>query len=340
MSGAVIATVRRDAEPGEELVLLGSEEAGISAHGVHAQAGVEMRNGHPVLFVDLAAEAGRARVSLAGSDSFLASVLPSPLPDITFDLGLTWSSRDGLALRGGAGFEVTLAAVAELGPLRMEAITIGASVDDRGPKLDIGASVSFTLGPLEGVVDDVGVRFTVTAPGSGGNLGPLDLRSQFKPPKGIGLALTAGPVEGGGFLFYDPDRHQYAGALQLSFSGIALKAVGLLTTELPGGVPGYSLLVIISAEFTPVPLGLGFTLNGVGGLLGINRTVAIDPLRAGLKSGALDSVLFPSDPGGPRSATRGHARHGVPAGRRAPRVRADGAHRLGLADDHHDRPRA
>ena len=45
-------------------------------------------------------------------------------------------------------------------------------------------------------------------------------------------------------------------------------------------------------------LGLGFTLNGVGGLLGINRTVAVDPLRAGLKSGALGAVLFPSDPVG------------------------------------------
>ena len=206
VSGAVIATVRRDAEPGEELVLLGSEGAGISAHGVHAQAGVEMRNGHPVLFVDLAAEPGRARVSLAGSDSFLASVLPSPLPDITFDLGLTWSSRDGLALRGGAGFEVTLAAVAELGPLRMEAITLGAAVDDRARGSTSAPASAFTLGPLEARVDDVGVRFTVTAPGSGGNLGPLDLRPRFKPPKGIGLALAAGPVDGGGFLFYDPDR--------------------------------------------------------------------------------------------------------------------------------------
>jgi hypothetical protein len=110
--------------------------------------------------------------------------------------------------------------------------------------------------------------------------------------------VGAGPVSGGGFLFYDAALEQYAGAVQLEFSGIALKAVGVLTTRLPGGVPGFSLLVIVSTEFTPVQLGMGFTLEGVGGLLGINRVAAVEPLRAGLASGALDSILFPADPVG------------------------------------------
>src|SRR4029079_16020699 len=71
---------------------------------------------------------------------------------------------------------------------------------------------------------------------------------------------------------------------------------GLLTTRLPGGKPGYSLLVLVSADFPPVQLGLGFRLVGVGGLLGINRTIAVDALRAGLKTGALGAVLSPPDP--------------------------------------------
>lgn len=191
-----------------------------------------------------------------------------------------------------------LTAIAALGPLRMEAITLGAKLGEHGADLSAGVSVVLSLGPLETRVDGVGVRLAFTAPGSGGNLGPLDVTPHFKPPRGVGLALVAGPVEGGGFLFYDETREQYAGAMQLAFSGIALKAVGLLTTKLPGGARGFSLLVIVSAEFTPVQLGLGFTLNGVGGLLGINRTVAVEPLRAGLKAGTLGSVLFPSDPVG------------------------------------------
>ena len=47
----------------------------------------------------------------------------------------------------------------------------------------------------------------------------------------------------------------------------------------------FSLLIIIFAEdFTPIPLGYGFTLNGIGGLLGVNRTVVVDVLRAGIKN--------------------------------------------------------
>ena len=66
---------------------------------------------------------------------------------------------------------------------------------------------------------------------------------------------------------------------------------------MPNNAKGFSLLVIISAEdFKPMPLGMGFSLTGVGGLLALNRTFNEDVLRAGLKNHALDSVLFPTDP--------------------------------------------
>jgi len=43
-------------------------------------------------------------------------------------------------------------------------------------------------------------------------------------------------------------------------------------------------------------LGFGFTLTGVGGLLGVHRTVQVEVLRGGIKAGTLGSILFPSDP--------------------------------------------
>jgi hypothetical protein len=54
--------------------------------------------------------------------------------------------------------------------------------------------------------------------------------------------------------------------------------------------------LIITAEFPPIQLGYGFTLNGVGGMIGANRTMAMDVLRADLHSGGLESILFPPDP--------------------------------------------
>ena len=79
--------------------------------------------------------------------------------------------------------------------------------------------------------------------------------------------------------------------------GLTLTAIGLISTRLPSGARGFSFLVIITAEdFKPIPLGLGFTLTGVGGLLAVNRTCNEEFLRAGLKNKTLDDVLFPADP--------------------------------------------
>ena len=65
---------------------------------------------------------------------------------------------------------------------------------------------------------------------------------------------------------------------------------------MPDGSRGFSLLIIISVEFgTGLQLGFGFTLIGVGGLLGLNRTMRLDALVEGVRTGGLNSILFPRD---------------------------------------------
>jgi hypothetical protein len=106
-------------------------------------------------------------------------------------------------------------------------------------------------------------------------------------------------VKGSGYLFADTAAGVYAGAVQLDVKGLTVQAVGLITTKLPDGSRGYSLLVIVTvADFSPVNLGFGFRLTGVGGLVGYNRTANVDALRAGLKNRSLDAVLFPENPAG------------------------------------------
>ena len=115
----------------------------------------------------------------------------------------------------------------------------------------------------------------------------------LKPPSGAGLAIDAGIVKGGGFLLFDPDRGEYGGILDIKIATIGVKAIGLLSTKNPGG---WSLLLIITAQLPPIQLGFGFTLTGIGGLLGVQHTVNIDALSQGLTTGSLDSFLFPQNP--------------------------------------------
>jgi hypothetical protein len=63
---------------------------------------------------------------------------------------------------------------------------------------------------------------------------------------------------------------------------------------MPDGKKGFSLLIIITAEFgTPIQLGFGFTLIGVGGLLGLNRTMQIQLIAEGVRTGSINSIMFP-----------------------------------------------
>jgi hypothetical protein len=241
---------------------------------------------------------GLARIG--GGDGFLQRIMPPDGITARFDLVAGWSLERGIYFKGTAGLELTIPVHASiLGVLTVESIFIAARTADTGA-IDVVLTGTFAtkLGPISGVVEEIGARATITFPEAGGNLGRANAGVAYEPPKGVGLAIDATAVVGGGYLFFDAAKEEYAGILQLEFEEtITLTAIGLLTTRMPDGSKGFSLLLIISAEdFTPIQLGYGFTLNGVGGLLGINRTVVVDVLRAGIKNRTLDSVLFPEDP--------------------------------------------
>ena len=189
-----------------------------------------------------------------------------------------------------------------LGPVTVEHVLLGMfpAEDPASPTVaaEVSTLLNIKLGPVLATVDRIGFQFKLGFPQSGGNAGFVDMALGLKLPSGVGLKVEAPGVTGGGFLRFDPERGQYDGIVQLDLQGgIAVKGMGLIATRLPNNVKGFSLLIIITAEdFKPIPLGLGFRLTGIGGLLAINRTFDEDVLRAGLKNHTLDSVLFPKDP--------------------------------------------
>ena len=237
-------------------------------------------------------------ISPGDGDGFLSSILPADGMRADFDLGLGWSSERGLTLRGSAGLEASLPVGLSIGAVKLSTIYLSLQAHDASVLAEVSANIAASIGPVQAVVDRVGIATEVSFPKGGGNLGVADLNLGFKPPSGAGLSIDEAAVTGGGFLAFDSERGQYAGVVELKLEGgIAVKGLGLIATRLPDNVKGFSLLIIITAEdFKPIPLPLGFRLTGIGGLLAINRTVAQDVLRAGLKNHTLESVMFPKDP--------------------------------------------
>jgi hypothetical protein len=240
-------------------------------------------------------DTGKSALVISGGDGdgFLASVLPAETK-IDFQFGVGWSRKAGLRFSGSGSLELALpvnfsiGGVVTVSGVRLRIVAADGALTAAGL-----ANIAIALGPVTASAEGVGVGTTLTFPGQSGSLGPADASLAFQPPTGVGIAIDTGSVSGGGFLFFDSTNGRYGGAIELLAYDISVKAFGLIETKVPG-VP-FSFVIVISAEFTPIQLGLGFTLDGVGGLLGINRTVDDKAVADAVKSGRLDHVLFPDD---------------------------------------------
>jgi hypothetical protein len=240
------------------------------------------------------ANKGALVIKAGDGDGFVSSVLTQEVR-IEIDLGVGWSQQHGLHFESAATLDRTLPVSLSFGDvLSIKAIQLGIRTDGNGVDFVATGTAGVKLGPISATVDRLGLLGTLTFPSTGGNLGPLDLALGFKPPSGIGLAIDASAVKGGGFLFHQGSR--YVGAVELSVFDVKVKAFGVIDTVLPDGREGYSFAIIISAEFTPIELGLGFRLKGVGGLIGINRGFDAQALGDAVRNATLGDILFPRAP--------------------------------------------
>jgi hypothetical protein len=251
------------------------------------------------IFAEADLVGGVFQFGTGSADGFISSVVPLDAVRAEFTLGVGVSNVAGLYFKGSSGLELRLPLHLALGPIQLDHVTLGATFKEDSLPLTAATGLSIKLGPIAGAIEDIGVRATLVPKADrSGNLGPLDAQFAFKPPNGVGLAIDAGVVSGGGYLYFDTEREEYAGALELSVAGwLRLTAIGLVTTRMPDGSHGFSLLIIITAEFgsSGIQLGYGFALIGVGGLLGLNRTMRLQPLMEGVRTGAVNGIMFPRD---------------------------------------------
>lgn len=286
---------------GPELLLGDPDGTRLTMQG--AAASLELDTGQDGLEITGGLELQAVTLVLAAKDEdgFLGELVGDRDASFAIPLRVRWSSRSGLSLAAGGGLALTETTARQLGPVTVQALHLairGTSEAGRPPGLVVEAGASFGagIGPVSASIANTGFRLTVTL--ADGNAGPFDINVGFMAPSGVGLAVDAHALTGGGFLFHDPAQGSYAGVMQLSLHDeLTLTAYGIIATRLPGGALGYSLLVFITAEgFKPVPLGFGFQLEAIGGLLGVHRTFDLEVLKAGLKNDTLAMLLIPPDP--------------------------------------------
>lgn len=255
---------------------------------VELGAGFNLKNGAPSLSLFLR----KGTASFKPDNAFLKLVLGDGI-SLDFSVEAEADQFGKLRLKNGTGLKANLPVpTLPTGPFKLQFINLGLTpVDGSFLKLQTELSATFgvALGPFQASVDRFGVLLTIDLNA------PQPLTFKLKPPNGLGLSLDAGVVKGGGYLFVDPTGGEYAGVLELKLMAISVKAIAILNTK---SEAGFSLLLLIFGQFPAIQLSFGFTLTGIGGLIGVQHTASPTELSKGIATGALDAVLFPENPVG------------------------------------------
>ena len=266
-------------------LVISNDQAGVTISIGELGVALQLKNGEPLLRFS----AHDAKATIKPSDGFLKMILGDGI-SVALDVVAEADKAGTLRFVNGTGLRVSLPIpTLPTGPFELQLINLGlnpAGGSFTNLEIEVSASFGVALGPFAASVDRLGIIATL----KGGAAG-RDVQFAFKPPNGIGLLLDAGIVKGGGYLAVD--EQGYAGILELKMLAVDVKAICLLNTH---SEAGFSLLLLIFGQFPPIQLSFGFTLTGVGGLIGVQHTASPPALSQALGAGNLDAVLFPENP--------------------------------------------
>lgn len=221
------------------------------------------------------------------TDGLLEQIVPASAPKAqSAPITVQLDTGSGLSLSSGGSPRLMLQTRFDWPGIELRDVGL-AVTNDGGAQLDLTATVAGSLGGVINVIVEGGglrIGLLPAAPP-----GTLPVTVALRAPDGAGLQVNAGLVTGGGFV--QQVNGEYGGTLALRLTEFGITAIGLLGTN------PFSLVLVLGFEFFPaIELGLGFTLNGVGGLLALERGIASDALRQTIVDGSADTILFPRDP--------------------------------------------
>lgn len=230
-------------------------------------------------------------------NDFFAELLKDDIK-AKFDIALIYDTVEGFSFDGSASLKVDFnlnKKIADVFTLNKLGVEVGPS-DSQDSAIRAMVNTSFTIDTKSVVfyVKDLGIGVNINYLKKDGSLGDFDLSPIFTFPSGLGVSIDATAVKGTGIISYDDKKQEFLGVLELSvLEKIEVKALALLTMKMPDGSKGFSFVGLISVFFTPgIPLGMGFSLTGLGGVVGLNRSIDKNKMQTGVRAGEIAAVFF------------------------------------------------
>ncbi|BCH23323.1 DUF6603 domain-containing protein [Mesorhizobium sp. L-8-3] len=219
----------------------------------------------------------------------------SPMAGAPVSITIRADRAAGVRFTGTGTLGIPLPLRLNVPGIRTRGAALELTSEDGEPRFAFSLSAAADLPglPLHVSLDGAGIKLPVVL-SSEKPLGidPKGLGEVF--PEGVGTELRLPPVSGGGVVRRTEDEG-YAGLISLDLGVMRMQAIALFRPPVAGDPT--SFLVLLSATF-PAPglqLGLGFALDAVGGLIGVDRSVEVGELQRLISDGNADRVLFPDN---------------------------------------------
>jgi len=153
-----------------------------------------------------------------------------------------------------------------------------------------GLSGELELGPLKLKLASASLLATptvATTPLVVGPFQPLGIAAEIASPIGGGLP-------GGGSILRLPGGAGFGGTLNIPLGPVSVDAAAILERG-SDGTPSFFALMGVSF-LPPIQLSFGFSLDRVGGLVGVNRAVDTNALGLAIRTGEAGDTLFAVNP--------------------------------------------
>lgn len=227
-------------------------------------------------------------LKLKNQNEFFNKILKKDIQITLENLSIGYTLKQGFNLGGSFFVSIPLASDIEYKGVKFSNLLVEIGGRDGDFVARVCTSFTATINGFSIAFSDMGIGCTCNVLDSKGRLGDFNFSPEYKFPNGLALAIDTSCVKGAGVISWDKEAGRFFGGGEIDIlEKFSISAFFLFTTS------PFSFMGALYTTFNPgIPLGMGFSITGLGGSLGINRGLDVDKLREAVYDGSLTSVLF------------------------------------------------